>query len=135
MPMLLRTLAFAIATTAVAFLPGAPTSVTTCAPPDSAEALLRDLKVIAAQYHPDAITPDKAHQFQVVALIVDRDCRVLRHTAFRRVGDRLTVDSTMKALFPDANLKHFLIGGIAEFGPKEFRSASSPWLVWMMVEK
>jgi len=115
------------------WIPGSRTTEP-CGPRLPDTTLATRLRSLAAQYHPEALTPAKHNQFQVIALLIDDHCRVLRHATMRREADHLTVDSTMAMLFPKARREPFVLGGIADMGPVDPDQKGAPWVVWLMVK-
>ena len=115
------------------WLPGSR-SADPCGPRLPHTTLATRLRSLAAQYHPEALTPDKHSQGQVIALLIDDQCRVLHHATMRRAEDHLTVDSTMTLLFPAARREPFVLGGIADMGPGDPNEKGVPWVVWLMVK-
>src|SRR5258708_4731051 len=73
---------------------------------------VQHLEDLARQYHPEALAPGARPSFQVVGLVLDSTCHVVRHAAgFYGSGSAGTVDTELAALFPDLRATDFRSAG------------------------
>jgi hypothetical protein len=77
----------------------------------SAEEMQR-LEDLARQYHPEALAPGARPSFQLVGLVLDSTCQVVRHAAGVYGSGRAgTVDAELRVLFPDLRRSDFRSAG------------------------
>ena len=93
---------------------------------------IRHLQTLARQYHPEALTAAKSHAGVLLGFVLDTQCRVLHHTTGQRHGEKIDLEATLAALFPDVQMKPFVTAGIADASVDHAKGR--PWVVWTVVK-
>ena len=93
---------------------------------------IQRLQTLARQYHPDALTAAKTRAGVLIGFVLDGQCRVLRHTTGQRAAEKIDLEATLAALFPDVQLKPFVTAGIAAASREH--TQGGPWIVWTVVK-
>ena len=106
----------------------ADTSAAPCSGPHGPP--IATLQALAQQYHPEALAPAQSRAFVVVAFLLDSHCQVLHHAIGRRVGEKIDPDSTLAALFPEVQIKPWVVQGIADATAGHPLAEGQPWIVW-----
>ena len=93
---------------------------------------IQRLRTLARQYHPEAITAAKSRAGVLVGFVLDGQCRVLRHTTGQRAAEKIDLEATLAALFPDVQVKPFVTAGITDASGEH--TQGGPWIVWTVVK-
>jgi hypothetical protein len=112
---------FALMLAATVLAPHSTSSECTRQHPPSAVQLRR----IAQQLHPEMFAASSAQPENVIALVLDRRCRVQYHALSVQTAIP-SVDSTLATIFPEAHLGRTEVGGIT----LENRTTGRPVILW-----
>ena len=87
------------------------------------------LLALARQYHPELFNQGSSRDSLFVGLVLDTNCRVVQHAVAHYHASNLGMDNLLAAVFPNFQLRPFLVGGIMHATPE--LSAGAPWIVWI----